>query len=254
MKLPNKVALVTGAANGIGKAMATLFAAEGASVLVVDKDRLHGEETVNAITALGGKAVLCVADVSRQQDVNAAMETAMDVFGTVDILVNDAAVQLNKPLLETTTAEFERVIATNLTSTFMFTRDVAKLMIAQKKGGAILNFSSTFAVVGSPGYLAYHASKGGIASLTRAAAVALLPYGIRVNSIAPGTVETPGLYDGARDTGNLEKGLESFLALQPMRRFGRPEEIAKVALLLVSDDASFVVGAQWLVDGAYTIA
>ena len=254
MKLPNKVALVTGAANGIGKAIATLFAAEGASVLVVDKDRLHGEETVNAITALGGKAVLCVADVSRQQDVNAAMETAMDVFGTVDILVNDAAVQLNKPLLETTTAEFERVIATNLTSTFMFTRDVAKLMIAQKKGGAILNFSSTFAVVGSPGYLAYHASKGGIASLTRAAAVALLPYGIRVNSIAPGTVETPGLYDGARDTGNLEKGLESFLALQPMRRFGRPEEIAKVALLLVSDDASFVVGAQWLVDGAYTIA
>lgn len=253
MKLHNKVALVTGAANGIGKAIASLFAAEGASVLVVDKDRLHGEETVNAITALGGKAVLCLADVSRQQDVNAAMETAMDVFGTVDILVNDAAVQLNKPLLETTTAEFERVLATNLTSTFMFTRDVAKLMIAQKKGGAILNFSSTFAVVGSPGYLAYHASKGGIASLTRAAAVALLPYGIRVNSIAPGTVETPGLYDGARDTGDLEKGLQSFLALQPMHRFGRPEEIAKVALMLVSDDASFVVGAQWMVDGAYTI-
>lgn len=253
MKLHNKVALVTGAANGIGKAIASLFAAEGASVLVVDKDRLHGEETVNAITALGGKAVLCLADVSRQQDVNAAMEAVMDVFGTVDILVNDAAVQLNKPLLETTTAEFERVLATNLTSTFMFTRDVSKLMIAQKKGGAILNFSSTFAVVGSPGYLAYHASKGGIASLTRAAAVALLPYGIRVNSIAPGTVETPGLHDGARDTGDLKKGLQSFLALQPMHRFGRPEEIAKVALMLVSDDASFVVGAQWMVDGAYTI-
>lgn len=253
MKLHNKVALVTGAANGIGKAIASLFAAEGASVLVVDKDRLHGEETVNAITALGGKAVLCLADVSRQQDVNAAMEAVMDVFGTVDILVNDAAVQLNKPLLETTTAEFERVLATNLTSTFMFTRDVSKLMIAQKKGGTILNFSSTFAVVGSPGYLAYHASKGGIASLTRAAAVALLPYGIRVNSIAPGTVETPGLHDGARDTGDLKKGLQSFLALQPMHRFGRPEEIAKVALMLVSDDASFVVGAQWMVDGAYTI-
>lgn len=253
MKLQNKVALVTGAAKGIGKAIALLFAAEGAAVVIVDQDARAAAETADAIRDAGGRAVVCVCDVGRQEGVDAALKVTMDAFGTVDILVNDAAEQLNKPLLETSTAEFERVIATNLTSTFMFTRDVARLMIAQGKGGAILNFSSTFAVVGSPGYLAYHASKGGIASLTRAAAVALLPHGIRVNAVAPGTVETPGLHDGARDTGDLEKGLQSFLALQPMRRFGRPEEIARVALFLVSDDASFVVGANWLADGAYTI-
>lgn len=126
-------------------------------------------------------------------------------------------------------------------------------MIAQNKGGAIVNFSSTFAVVGSPGYLAYHASKGAIASFTRAVAVALLPYGIRVNAVAPGTTETPGLYDGARDTGNLETGLAGFLALQPLKRFGRPEEIAEVVLMLASDEASFVYGAVWMADGAYTI-
>ena len=253
MKLSDKTALVTGAANGIGRAIAVLFAAEGASVVLVDKDEPHARETADAIIAAGGRAAVCVCDVSRQEGVDAALRTAVDAFGTVDILVNDAATQLNKPLLETSTAEFERVIATNLTSTFMFTRDVARLMIAQGKGGAILNFSSTFAVVGSPGYLAYHASKGGIASLTRAAAVALLPYGIRVNAVAPGTVETPGLHDGARDTSDLEQGLQSFLQLQPLHRFGRPEEIARVALFLVSDDASFVVGAHWLADGAYTI-
>lgn len=253
MKLRDKVALVTGAANGIGRAIAVLFAAEGAAVVIVDKDEAHAHETAATIRARGGRSAVCVCDVGLQEGVDAALKTALDAFGTVDILVNDAATQLNKPLLETSTAEFERVLATNLTGTFMFTRDVAKLMIARNKGGAILNFSSTFAVVGSPGYLAYHASKGGIASLTRAAAVALLPHGIRVNAIAPGTVETPGLYDGARDTGDLEKGLQSFLALQPMRRFGRPEEIARVALFLVSDDASFVVGANWLADGAYTI-
>ena len=253
MKLSDKTALVTGAANGIGRAIAVLFAAEGASVVLVDNDEPHARETADAIIAAGGRAAVCVCDVSRQEGVDAALRTAVDAFGTVDILVNDAATQLNKPLLKTSTAEFERVIATNLTSTFMFTRDVARLMIAQGKGGAILNFSSTFAVVGSPGYLAYHASKGGIASLTRAAAVALLPYGIRVNAVAPGTVETPGLHDGARDTGDLEQGLQSFLQLQPLHRFGRPEEIARVALFLVSDDASFVVGAHWLADGAYTI-
>lgn len=141
----------------------------------------------------------------------------------------------------------------NVTGTFLCTREVAKLMIAQNKGGAIVNFSSTFTVVGSSGYLAYHASKGAVSSLTRAAAVALLPYGIRVNAVAPGTTETPGLCDGARDTGDLQAGLAGFLDLQPLKRFGKPEEIAKIVLMLASDDASFVYGAVWMADGAYTI-
>ena len=107
--------------------------------------------------------------------------------------------------------------------------------------------------MGSPGYLAYHASKGGIASLTRAAAIALMPYGIRVNAIAPGTTLTPGLHDGADGTGDHDKAMASFLALQPLKRFGRPEEIAKVVLFLASDDSSFVYGANVVSDGGYTI-
>lgn len=253
MRLAEKVAVITGAAHGIGRAMALRFAAEGASVVIADKDVEHGEKTAAEILERGGKALFRPCDVSREEDILAVLSAAREHFGSVDILVNDAAWQLNKPLLETSTEEFAKVMAVNVTGAFVFMREAAKIMIEQGHGGAILNFASSFAIVGSPGYLAYHASKGAIASMTRAAAIALLPHNIRVNSIAPGTVDTPGLHDGARDTGDEAMGLQSFMALQPMKRFGQPEEIANVALLLVSDEASFVDGAMWVVDGAYTI-
>ena len=155
--------------------------------------------------------------------------------------------------LETTAEEFNAVLNTNLTSMFLFTKGAANMFIAQKTGGAIVNVCSTFAVVGSPGYVAYHASKGGVASFTRAAAISLMPHNIRVNAVGPGTTETPGLHDGARDTGDEAKGMASFLALQPLKRFGKPEEIASVIAFLASDEASFVTGALWMADGGYTI-
>ena len=253
MRLPDKVAVITGAANGIGRAMALRFAGEGASIVLADKDTTQGERTAEEIRRQGGQALFHACDVGREEDIRATLSAAQERFGSVDILVNDAAWQLNKPLLETSAEEFSQVLNVNVTGSFIFMREAAKLMIARGSGGAILNFASSFAIVGSPGYFAYHASKGAIASMTRAAAIALLPYGIRVNSIAPGTVDTPGLHDGARDTGDEARGLQSFMALQPMKRFGRPEEIANVALLLVSDEASFVDGSMWVVDGAYTI-
>lgn len=253
MRLPDKVAVITGAANGIGRAMALRFAGEGASIVLADKDTTQGERTAEEIRRQGGQALFHACDVGREEDIRATLSAAQKRFGSVDILVNDAAWQLNKPLLETSAEEFSQVLNVNVTGSFIFMREAAKLMIARGRGGAILNFASSFAIVGSPGYFAYHASKGAIASMTRAAAIALLPYGIRVNSIAPGTVDTPGLHDGARDTGDEARGLQSFMDLQPMKRFGRPEEIANVALLLVSDEASFVDGSMWVVDGAYTI-
>ena len=253
MRLPDKVAVITGAANGIGRAMALRFAGEGASIVLADKDTTQGERTAEEIRRQGGQALFHACDVGREEDIRATLSAAQERFGSVDILVNDAAWQLNKPLLETSAEEFSQVLNVNVTGSFIFMREAAKLMIARGRGGAILNFASSFAIVGSPGYFAYHASKGAIASMTRAAAIALLPYGIRVNSIAPGTVDTPGLHDGARDTGDEARGLQSFMAPQPMKRFGRPEEIANVALLLVSDEASFVDGSMWVVDGAYTI-
>lgn len=246
--LSGKVAIVTGGAKGIGEAVVRRFAADGAAVVIADVD----EERGKALAAeLDVSFVVC--DVSSETEVRNVMEFTDRTFGRLDILVNDAAWQLNKTLLETSTAEFERVMNVNVTGTFQFMREAARYMIAKQIHGAIVNFSSTFAVVGSPGYLAYHASKGAISSMTRAAAIALMPYNIKVNAVAPGTTDTPGLHDGARDTGDEEKGLAGFLALQPLKRFGKPEEIANVVRFLADEESDYIRGATVMADGAYTI-
>ena len=251
MKLQNKTAIITGAAKGIGEAVARRLASEGARLVLADKDP-RGQEVARQIVEQGGSAVFCSCDVGREADVQAVLDTALGL-GVLDIVVNNAGWQLNKTLLETSVAEFNAVLNTNLTSMFMFTKGAAKIMIDKGHGGSIVNVCSSFAVVGSPGYAAYHASKGGVASFTRAAAISLMPYGIRVNAVGPGTTDTPGLRDGARDTGNEEEGMRSFMALQPLGRFGRPEEIAAVIAFLASEEASFAAGALWMVDGGYTI-
>lgn len=246
--LSGKVAIVTGGAKGIGEAIVRRFAADGAKVVIADMDTECG----NALAAeLNTPFVAC--DVASETDVRKVMDFTDRTFGRLDILVNDAAWQLNKPLLETTTAEFERVMNVNVTGTFQFMREAANYMIAKQIHGAIVNFSSTFAVVGSPGYLAYHASKGAISSMTRAAAIALLPHNIKVNAVAPGTTDTPGLHDGARDTGNEAEGLAGFLALQPLKRFGKPEEIANVVRFLAGEESDYIRGATVMADGGYTI-
>ena len=225
-----------------------------AMALVLDNpDDPKAMEQAKAIVKEGGEAVFCLCDVGNEADVQAALDTAARTYGKLDIVVNNAGWQLNKTLLETTAEEFNAVLNTNLTSMFLFTKGAANMFIAQKTGGAIVNLCSTFAVVGSPGYVAYHASKGGVASFTRAAAISLMPHNIRVNAVGPGTTETPGLHDGAKDTGDEAKGMASFLALQPLKRFGKPEEIASVIAFLASDEASFVTGALWMADGGYTI-
>lgn len=253
MRLQGKTAIITGAAKGIGAATARLFAAEGARLALADKDEERGREVAEAIKAAGGEAFFQSCDVSREEDVEAVLEAARRRYGTLDIVVNNAGWQLNKSLLDTSVEEFNAVLHTNVTGMFLFTKGAARLLIEQGKGGSIVNVCSTFAVVGSPGYAAYHASKGGVESFTRAAAVSLMPHGIRVNAVGPGTTDTPGLRDGARDTGDEAKGLETFLALQPLKRFGRPEEIAAVIAFLAGDEASFVTGALWMADGGYTI-
>ena len=253
MSLKDRVVIITGAAKGIGAAAASYFGGQGARLVLADIDAEAGRGVAESIAARGGKALFQPCDVGCERDVAAALESALDTYGRLDAVVNNAGRQLNKPLLETSVDEFNAVLNTNLTSMFMFIKGAAQIMIRQGQGGAIVNVCSTFAVVGSPGYTAYHASKGGVASLTRAAAVALMPHGIRVNAVGPGTTDTPGLRDGARDTGNEAGGLERFLALQPLGRFGKPEEIAPVLAFLAGDEASFVTGALWMADGGYTI-
>ena len=253
MGLRNKVSIITGAANGIGAATALLFGRSGARVVVADREREKGEDVAQRIRDQGGDAIFCLCDVGREEDILRLLEKTMRQYGTLDIVVNNAGVQVNKTLFDTTTEEFAAVLTANLTGMFMLTREAAKHMIRLAKPGAIVNVCSTFALVGSPGYAAYHASKGGVAAFTRAAAVSLMPYGIRVNAVGPGTTDTPGLHDGARDTGDEAKGMRSFLALQPLKRFGKPEEVAAVIAFLASGKASFVAGALWMADGGYTI-
>ena len=171
MKLQGKTAIITGAAKGIGAAAARRFAAERARIVLADKDEANGHEVAKAIVKEGGEAAFCLCDVGNEADVQAALDTAARTYGKLDIVVNNAGWQLNKTLLETTAEEFNAVLNTNLTSMFLFTKGAANMFIAQKTGGAIVNVCSTFAVVGSPGYVAYHASKGGVASFTRAAAI-----------------------------------------------------------------------------------
>ncbi len=247
--LEGKVAVVTGGAKGIGSAVVRRLVADGARVIIADLDRQNGEALARELKSVD--FISC--DVGCEAQVRAVIEFADRSYGRLDILVNDAALQLNKPLLDTSLEEFERVMNVNVTGSFLFLREGARSMIAHGIPGAIVNFSSTFAIVGSPGYFAYHASKGAIASMTRAAAIALMPYGIRVNAVAPGTTDTPGLHDGARDTGDEERGMAGFLALQPLKRFGRPEEIAEVVRFLAGEESGFMHGAVVTADGGYTI-
>ena len=249
MRFENRCAIVTGAAQGLGFAIAKRLNDEGCKVAMLDIN----EEKVCAAAAELKDCFGAKCNVGSAEDIARAVKECAEKLGGIDIVVNNAGWQLNKTLLETTAEEFNAVLNTNLTSMFLFTKGAANMFIAQKTGGAIVNVCSTFAVVGSPGYVAYHASKGGVASFTRAAAISLMPHNIRVNAVGPGTTETPGLHDGARDTGDEAKGMASFLALQPLKRFGKPEEIASVIAFLASDEASFVTGALWMADGGYTI-
>ncbi|SLN27028.1 SDR family NAD(P)-dependent oxidoreductase [Oceanibacterium hippocampi] len=254
MRLAAKVAVITGGSNGIGAAAAVLFAREGAKVVVADIDADAGRARVAEIAAAGGEAVFAACDVGVTDDIKSALQQAVDTFGGLDILFNNAAIQNTRSILETSDEDFDLSIRVNLKSVFVGIREAARLMIAQGRGGAIVNTSSSFAIVGSPGYAAYHATKGAISSLTRAAAIGLMEHGIRVNAICPGTIDTPGLRRGVATTADdPAEALDRYLALQPMKRFGTAEEIAQAALFLASPEASFVTGENLVADGGYTI-
>lgn len=254
MMLKDKVAVITGASKGIGAATVKRFLEEGAKVVGASRNQAEGEKTFAELTkATGGEAVFKSCDVTKPEEIKALLNLAVAKYGKLDILVNNAAWQINKSILDTTDEDYDLVMQTNVNSVFTASREAAKIMIDHKIAGAIVSISSNFAIVGSPGYTAYHATKGAISSFTRAAGIALMPYGIRVNAVCSGTVETPGLYDGARDTGDVDKGMASFLAMQPLKRFGQPEEIAAAVTFLASDDGSFCYGSNLVVDGGYTV-
>lgn len=253
MKLEGKAALVTGAGSGIGQAAAELFASAGASVAVVDLNLAAASATVDKITETGGQAVAIAADVSSADQIYPAVDQAARRLGRLDILYNNAGVPAAGSVLDADEDDWERCFDVNVKGTFL-TSKAAIPHLQKDGGGSIINQASVSALVGVRGLAAYSAAKGAVVSLTRTMALDLAPMGIRVNALCPGTVFTPLMEPLMRERGggSIEKGLEITAEKYPIGRIGRPHEIASAALFLASDEASFVTGSIFTVDGGMT--
>jgi NAD(P)-dependent dehydrogenase (short-subunit alcohol dehydrogenase family) len=250
-RLSNKVSLITGAASGIGRAAATLFAREGAKIALLDIDEVGGQAAADEIDGLGGEAAFFRCDVSSAAEVERAVNAVLERFGGVDVLYNNAGIGYAAGITIGTVddipeANWDRVLDVNLKSVYLVSHFVVPAM--KKSGGSIIHTSSIMGVRGLPGADAYTAAKGAIVALTRAMAKHLGQFGIRVNVICPGPVDTPLI---APMTSNPE-WLRRECGGIPLGRIGKPEEIASVALFLASDEASFMSGAVVVVDGGGT--
>lgn len=251
MKLNGRVSLITGAASGIGKASATLFADEGAKVIVADVDRVGAEGVVKEIIDSGGEAMFVESDVSRSRDVERMVRMAVEEFGKLDILFNNAGIGMHKPFDETSEDDWDRVIDVNLKGVFLGCKHAVPQMLKQG-GGVIVNTASEIGLVGARNYAAYCASKGGVIQLTRALALELSDKKIRVICLCPGVTSTPLLERGIRNSPDPEARRASLIEGVPLRRIATPEEIARGALFLASDDSSFMTGAVLVMDGGAT--
>jgi glucose 1-dehydrogenase len=246
MKLQGKVAIVTGAASGIGKAIATGMAAEGAFVVVdyVGKDDL-ANGVVEIIRSAGGKALAIEADISNPDQVNALVQQTVKAMGRIDILVNNAGMESKHPFTEYPFDLWQKVIAVDLTGPFLCAQAAANAMIRQGSGGRIINISSVHEDLPMPTNAPYCAAKGGLRMLMRTIAVELAPHKITVNNIAPGAIYTP--IDA--DVEANRKIEATLMAEIPLGRWGRPEEVAGLAVFLASDAAAYCTGSTFFIDG-----
>jgi NAD(P)-dependent dehydrogenase (short-subunit alcohol dehydrogenase family) len=245
--LTGKVALITGAASGIGRAAALLFAHEGAAVVITDINQ-SGQEVAEDIVRSGGQAIFEHADVTQAADCQRVVERTMRELGAIDVLFNNAGIMRRASVVELREADWDRVMAVNVKSIFLMSRQVVPIMI-KAGGGSIINTASGWGLAGGPRAAAYCASKGAVVLLTKAMAVDHGPQKIRVNCICPGDTDTGMLRNEAQQLGEREDVFLAASARRPLGRIGKPEEIARAALYLASDASSFVTGTALVVDG-----
>jgi len=252
MRLAGKVCVITGAGSGMGRVAATMFAAEGASVVVAEYDEAAGLETVGQVQAAGGQASFVRTEVSREADAQAMVAHALATYGRVDCLYNNAAImpEADHSVIDTDVATWDQVMAVNVRGVFLGCKYAVPAMVAQGSG-SIINIASFVALLGcSVPQDAYTASKGALLALTRSLAVQFGPRGVRTNAICPGPVETPLLMDWLLKD---EAAKQLRLARNPSGRFGKPEDIVNMALYLASDESRWTNGASLVVDGGISV-
>jgi len=246
--LTGKRAIITGGASGIGRAIAALFARQGAAVAVVDLNQVAGQAAVDLIQGEGARALFLHADVTLAGDCRRAVLETVAALGGLEILVNNAGIIRRTTVLDTSEWDWDRVMAVNVKSVFLLSKYAIPVMAAAG-GGVIINMASGWGLKGGRNAVSYCASKGAVVNMTRAMALDHAGENIRVNCICPGDTDTPMLHDEARQLGADETRFLAEAAERPMRRIGCPEDIAQAALYLASDAASFVTGTALVVDG-----
>jgi NAD(P)-dependent dehydrogenase (short-subunit alcohol dehydrogenase family) len=252
MRLDGKVAVITGAGSGMGRVAAQMFAAEGANVVVAEFATHAGDETVRLVSESGGAAIFVKADVSQEADARTMIEAAVDEYGRLDVLYNNAGImpEADHSVIDTDVKVWDQVMAVNLRGVFLGCKYAIPRMVEQGSG-SIINVSSFVALLGcSVPQDAYTASKGAVLSLTRSLAVQFGPKGVRSNAICPGPIETPLLMDWLLKD---EAAKQLRLARNPTGRFGKPEEIVNAAIYLASDESRWTNGAQFVIDGGISV-
>jgi 3-oxoacyl-[acyl-carrier protein] reductase len=245
VKLKDKVSMVTGAGQGIGRAISLLFAAEGAKVALVDWNRETGLETLREIESAGGEAIFLAADIARPSDVRRVVEEVQKLWGRIDILINNAGFDRPAGIFKITVEDWQAVLQVHLQGAMTFMHTVMPMMREQKTG-SVVTLSSIYGKTGGKGEVAYATAKAGLLGLTKSVAKEVGKFGIRVNAVLPGLTETPAI-----QAMMAEKFKQEIIAQTPLGRMAQPEEIARAVLFLASDEASFITGAGLEVSGGW---